>query len=57
MADKIGTRLFDTSIRECVKTKEAQEQKRLLIDYAPKCNTMIDYLAFVDELLQTTQRG
>ncbi len=56
-ADKIGTRLFDTSIRECVKTKEAQEQKRLLIDYAPKCNTMIDYLAFVDELLQTTQRG
>ena len=57
VADKIGTRLFDTSIRECVKTKEAQEQKRLLIDYAPKCNTMIDYLAFVDELLQTTQRG
>lgn len=56
-ADKIGTCLFDTSIRECVKTKEAQEQKRLLIDYAPKCNTMIDYLAFVDELLQTTQRG
>ena len=35
VADKIGTRLFDTSIRECVKTKEAQEQKRLLIDYAP----------------------
>lgn len=57
VADKRGTRLFDTSIRECVKTKEAQEQKRLLIDYAPKCNTMIDYLAFVDELLQTTQRG
>ena len=57
VADKIGTRLFDTSIRECVKTKEAQEQKRLLIDYAPKCNTMIDYLAFVDELLQTTKRG
>ena len=57
VADKIGTRLFDTSIRECVKTKESQEQKRLLIDYAPKCNTMIDYLAFVDELLQTTQRG
>ena len=51
-AEQIGTRLFETTIRECVKTKEAQEKKQLLIDYAPKCNTMIDYLAFVEELLQ-----
>ena len=50
-AEQIGTRLFDTTIRECVKTKEAQEKKQLLIDYAPKCNTMIDYLAFAEELL------
>ena len=47
----MGTKLFDTAIRECVKTKEAQEKKKLLIDYAPKCNTMIDYMEFVDELL------
>ena len=50
-AEQIGTRLFYTTIRECVKTKEAQEKKQLLIDYAPKCNTMIDYLAFAEELL------
>ena len=51
-AAKMGTKLFNTAIRECVKTKEAQEKKKLLIDYAPKCNTMLDYIEFVDELLK-----
>ena len=51
-AKEMGTKLFDTAIRECVKTKEAQEKKKLLIDYAPKCNTMIDYMEFVEELLK-----
>lgn len=50
-AKEMGTRLFATSIRECVKTKEAQENQKLLIDYAPKCTTMQDYLAFTEELL------
>ncbi len=50
-AAEIGTKLFETKIRECVKTKEAQEKKKLLIDYAPKCTTMLDYIAFTDELL------
>lgn len=50
-AKQMGTKLFDTAIRECVKTKEAQEKKKLLIDYAPKCNTMLDYMEFVEELL------
>ena len=51
LAKEMGTKLFETPIRECVKTKEAQEKKALLIDYAPKCNTLVDYMAFVDELL------
>lgn len=50
-AKNMGTKLFQTTIRECVKTKEAQDAKKLLIDYAPKCNTMLDYLSFADELL------
>lgn len=50
-AASMGTRVFATRIRECVKTKEAQKQKKLLIDYAPRCNTTIDYLNFVEELL------
>lgn len=50
-AQRMGTKLFATAIRECVKTKEAQDKQMLLIDYAPKCNTMVDYMEFVDELL------
>ncbi len=49
-ASQMGTKLFDTVIRECVKTKEAQEQRRLLIDYAPKCNTCLDYIDLVEEI-------
>lgn len=50
-AKSMGTVLFDTAIRECVKTKEAQEKKKLLIDYAPNCNTCVDYVEFVSQLL------
>ena len=51
-AKEMNTKLFKTVIRECVKTKEAQDQKKLLIDYAPKCNTCLDYLDFAKELLK-----
>ena len=50
-ADQMGTQLFSTVVRECVKTKEAQMKKKLLIDYAPNCTTMQDYREFVEELL------
>ena len=51
IAEQMGTKLFGTVIRECVKTKEAQESKKLLIDYAPKCNTCLDYIEFTKELI------
>ncbi len=51
-AKSMGTVLFDTAIRECVKTKEAQEKKKLLVDYAPGCNTCLDYIQFVEQLLK-----
>lgn len=51
-ADETGTHLFDSKIRECIKVKEAQENNELLINYAPKCTTMEDYNAFVEELLK-----
>lgn len=50
LAEQMGTKVFSTTIRECVKTKEAQEQKKLLVDYAPKCTSMQDYFSFVKEL-------
>ena len=51
LAKEMGTKVFTIAIRDCIKTKEAQEQKKLLINYAPKCNTMLDYIDFVEELL------
>lgn len=52
LAKEMGTKVFSTAIRDCIKTKEAQEQKKLLVQYAPKCSTMLDYMEFVEELLQ-----
>lgn len=50
-AAETGTKVFNSKIRECVKVKEAQENNKLLIDYAPKCTTMEDYNSFAEELL------
>ncbi|MCI9150511.1 MAG: ParA family protein [Lachnospiraceae bacterium] len=52
MAERMGSRLFSTAIRECVKVKEAQTQKKLLPEYAPGCSSMQDYNAFAEELLK-----
>lgn len=49
-AESMGTKLFETKIRECVKTKEAQTANKLLIDYAPNCTTMQDYNELVKEI-------
>lgn len=51
LAESMDTKLFQTAIRECVKAKEAQDVKKLLVDYAPNCTTMQDYFSFADELL------
>ena len=50
------TKMFKTAIRECVKTKEAQSKKKMLIDYAPNCTTMQDYQAFTKELLKKKKK-
>lgn len=57
LADSMNTKLFQTAIRECIKTKEAQVKKKLLIDYAPKCTTMQDYNSFAEELLRDEKGG
>ncbi len=51
-AKQMNTKLFKTVIRECVKTKEAQEHKKLLIDYAPNCTTCLDYQEFAKEVVK-----
>lgn len=51
VAKQMGTKIFDTVIRECIKVKEAQARKQTLIDYAPKCTAAEDYNRLADELI------
>jgi chromosome partitioning protein len=48
-AESIGSRLFMTTIRECVKCQEAQAAKQDLFAYAPLCTTACDYQDFYNE--------
>lgn len=61
VAKSMNTKVFKTAIRECVKVREAQAQKKMLISYAPKCTAAEDYQRFADELLNvdvpTEQEG
>lgn len=47
----MNTKIFDTSIRECIKVKEAQAQKRTLIEYAPNRTAAEDYKRLADEII------
>lgn len=52
LADSKHIRLFTSKIRQCQKVKEAQMLKTSLLEYAPRCNAALDYLNFVNELLE-----
>lgn len=52
IAESIGTKIFNTTIRASVKTEEAQAVRLPLVKYAPNSTTAKDYKAFVDELLK-----
>ena len=51
-AKKLGTRLFNTVIRENTKIKEAQNLRKDIFEYSPRSNGAADYGAFIDEFLQ-----
>jgi chromosome partitioning protein len=50
IAEEMGTRLFDTYIRESVATKEAQTNRTAIFLHAPGGTTAKDYIEFLDEL-------
>lgn len=52
LADSKHIRLFTSKIRQCQKVKEAQMLKTSLLEYVPRCNAALDYLNFVNELLE-----
>jgi len=51
MAQQMGTRVYDSVIREGIAIKEAQASQQDIYSYAPRANPTRDYIAFIDELL------
>lgn len=49
-AKELGTRVFDTPIRECTAIKEAQATQSNIYTYAPRSNATADYTAIIDEI-------
>ena len=52
LAAKIGTKVFQATIREAIAVKEAQISQQSLFKYAPKAKVANDYAAFIDEMLR-----
>lgn len=51
VADKIGTKVFDTRIRESTATQKAQAGRTTVVKYDKNSNTSVDYREFVKELI------
>ena len=51
-ARTMGTKVFNTTIRECISIKEAQAVKEDIHTYAPRSNASKDYSALIDEILE-----
>lgn len=50
-AELLGTKVFNTVIRECISIREAQAARTDIFSYAPKSNAAADYSNFIDEFL------
>lgn len=51
-ANKLGTKVFNTKIRECTALKEAQASQESIFDYSHKSNGSKDYLSFIGEVTE-----
>lgn len=54
-AEQLGTRLFNSTIREAIVIKEAQASKADIFAYAPKSKVAADYMGFVEEFLSVAE--
>lgn len=54
IAEKIGTKVYNTYIRQSVSVQEAQLEKANILEYSPRSTAQIDYKNFIDEFLNTT---
>ena len=55
LSESIGTKVFNSKIRETVKIREAQSQQFPVIDWDDSCSAVKDYMDFVKELLPDLQ--
>lgn len=51
-ANKIGTKIYNAKIRECMAIKEALAYKQDIFTYSPKSNGSLDYTGLVDEIIK-----
>lgn len=51
-ARELGTKVFNTPIRECIAIKEAQAMQRDIYSYSPRSNATADYTALVEDLIR-----
>lgn len=52
LAYNLGTKVFDTKIRECIAIKEAQAMQQDIFSYSPRSNGAKDYNDFIKEYLK-----
>lgn len=51
-AAQMGTRVFNTRVRECTSLREAEANRESIFDYAPRSHTAKDYNSLINELLE-----
>lgn len=52
LAEKQGTKVYESRIRSCEAMRQAMKRKESLYDYAPECNAARDFGRFIDEYLE-----
>ena len=52
VSEAMNTRVFDTTIRESIKAKEAQAKRKTLYAHAPYSTTAFDYKRLVEEVVE-----
>lgn len=55
IAEEVGTKVFETKIREGIAVREAQAVGEDIFSYAPRSNPAKDYSNFIDELMETVK--
>ncbi len=51
-AEKLGTKIFETKIRETTAVPQSQLARMGLFEYAPKCTAAVDYMRLIEEVLK-----